>query len=58
MAGRIPGIRSALGFNTNKILFCHSRYKFLNIFTVSKDLLAFLLFVQHESRAKFEAYGG
>jgi hypothetical protein len=30
----------------------------MNIFTVSKDILAFILFVQHESRAKFEAYGG
>jgi len=58
MGGRIPGIHPALGFIMNTILFCHCRSKYFNFSTVSKDLLAFVLFVQHQSRAKFEAYGG
>jgi hypothetical protein len=58
MAGRILGTHFALGFYMNTILFCHCRSEFLNIFTVLKDLLTFLSFLKHESRAKFEVYGG
>ena len=34
MAGRIPGVHSALGLIMNTILFCHCRSKFWNFSTV------------------------